>query len=165
MTELSINNKKRMKMENLRANGVEVLQTGGGRQGGFWASAVGGGLLGLLGGYLMGGGSANRNAILSGRGYSPIGPVAAPAPFMEFVGHGYHGISRFDLEQSEKIGKLETEIAKRDAVGMSEGYTNHRLHDELAELKHWAKREFITQPTVTVGITGAAFNPQSGTAS
>ena len=143
-------------MENPR--GVEFLPNGS-SQGGFWASALGGVAVGALGGYLAGGGSANRNLAFRNQW------AAAAAPAMVPFGHE-HGVSRFDLEQSEKISKLEIELAKKDAVigcfgavKESNSYTDHRLHHEISELKEWATRQFIAQPTVTATVSGASLEP------
>ena len=159
-------------MDGLRtANGVEFIP-GSGKQGGFWASAVGGLLIGGLGGYLMGGGSANRNAILRDRfGSMPVSSFV-PEPFGgHFVEHTHHGVSRFDLEQSEKIGRLEGEIIKRDsvigdlaAVEKSREYTNQYVSRELAEMRAFIESNYVKQPKVHIGYTGAEFCPGCPTA-
>jgi len=129
-------------------NGVELINTGGSmKQGGFWAAGLGGLILGYLGGNVLGGSRASA----FGHNYGRAGRV-------EFE----NGVSRFDLDQSEKINLLQIEVSKRDAiigdvgaVKESAGYTDKKIAEEISELRRWANDKFITQPTVSVTVSGA----------
>ena len=136
-----------------KSDGIQTIPLGS-KQGGFWASALGSGLVGGVIGYLAGGGSANRNAIMAaGRGlYPPVSPVG-------FADHGFgHGLSHFEIQQAEKINRLEIEVAKKDgvigdmhAVGEANRYSDIRNE----EVKRWVHENFIAQPKVGAAATGA----------
>lgn len=137
-------------MDSLKTDdGVRILHTGGGtKQGGFWAAGLGG----LVGGYLLGN-------VLRGSGMSSFGHRGFEHGH---AGHCGGGVSYFDLEQSERISKLEGEVIRRDAtigslgaIEKSGDYTDQRLRHELAEMRHWAEQKFVSQPTVAVTVTGA----------
>jgi hypothetical protein len=135
-------------------------------------------LVGALGGYLVGGGSANRNAILAGAwDRPPLTPVG-------FGGHRGGGVSHYELNQSEKIARLEAELYSQNALkeanaktdGVLALYNDMRVNQAIlaekvacyhkdqehgfSSMRKWVNSEFIHQPKVDVSVTGAALVPE-----
>lgn len=107
-------------MDKLKTDGVEFTSDGfqGNRQGNVWGAAIGGGLGGGLIGYAIGQ-NAKRNNYMQTQP-QPYYPYPYPPQPQPYYGSSCgcsenQLVNRFELQQSERAEKLESDLAKEKA--------------------------------------------------
>lgn len=141
-------------MDKLRTEGVEFTSDGyqGNRQGNVWGSAIGSGIGGGVIGYLLGQGVGRRNGCGNGCNNNCGGNCNNCGNNCGCSENNY--VNRYELQQSERAEKLESELAKEKA----ERYADSVGINTFKEVVNYFEKNMTGRDKVTADLVVAVAN-------
>lgn len=141
-------------MDKLRTEGVEFTSDGfqGNRQGNVWGGAIGSGIGGGVIGYLIGQGVGRRNGCGNGCNNNCGGNCNNCGNNCGCSENNY--VNRYELQQSERAEKLESELAKEKA----ERYADSVGINTFKEVVNYFEKNMERRDRLSADLAAAVAN-------